>query len=413
MLLARIIGLDRLLSAQLARIMHAPEFQQLEAAWRGLEYLVSRIQSDGPVQIRVLSVTKKELLRDVQRAPEFDQSALFKKVYEDEYGTLGGEPFAVLIGDYYFDASPEDVELLEKISAVAAAAHAPFLAGAGRAMFNMDSFTQLAQPRSMAKIFEAGLYAKWNTFRTSDNSRYAALVLPRILLRSPYGAAMPVQPFEFDEFLDGRSHSSYLWGNPAYALAARFTEAFETYGWCAAVRGEEGGQVRGLPLHHIIGDEGEEIQCPTEALINDRREWELAHLGFVPLLHRKGTDRGVFRYLPACSKRAAALESFLAVSRVMHYLKSIVRDKVPQFASATECQEYLNNWLAGYLHAGAADDRARAKYPLAEAHIEVREIAGRPGSYTAVATVKPQFQFHPPLPELKEPAWLETITVNT
>ncbi|MGA2325858.1 MAG: type VI secretion system contractile sheath large subunit [Bryobacteraceae bacterium] len=411
MLSACIGCMDRALSIQLSKIMHHPEFQRLEAAWRGLEYLVSRTPASPLLKIRVLHANKDELRRDFQRAPEFDQSALFKKLYDEEYTIVGGEPFAVLAGDYYFSSGPEDVGLLESISTVAAAAHAPFIAGASPDMFNLEDFTELNRPRDIRKIFDTAFYAKWKWFRNSEDSKYTALVLPRMLLRPPYGeTAAEVEAFQYEESADGRKHAGYLWGNPAYALAACLANAFHSYGWCAAVRGEEGGGlVEGLPTHRFPNDDGDaEVQCPTEIAIGERRAEELVESGFIPLLHRKGTSMAVFLDAPSCHKpkvfdteaataaaaSSARLEYVMTASRFAHYLKAILRDKTGRFVSATECQQYLSDWIMGYVYPNAADAQTKALYPLADARVEVTDVAGRAGFYRAVIFLTPHFQLH-------------------
>ncbi|MGB9605219.1 MAG: type VI secretion system contractile sheath large subunit, partial [Bryobacteraceae bacterium] len=410
MINARIAQIDHLISIQLNEILHHPSFQQLEATWRGLKYLLDHTEVSPMLKIRVLNVSKRELLRDLQRAPEFDQSAIFKKVYEEEFGVFGGEPFGALIGDYYFGKHPEDIELLEKMSQVAAAAHAPFIAAAAPDLLGLDSFTNLGAPRDLAKIFESTEYAKWKSFRNSDDSRYVALCLPRVLMRLPYGRdTAPVEAFNYEEGVDGTDHSKYLWGNAAYALGARLTEAFATYGWCAAIRGVEGGGlVEGLPVHTFRTDEGDvALKCPTEIAISDRREKELADLGFVPLVHCKGTDYAAFFSVQSCNKPkvydkesatanarlSAQLPYILAVSRFAHYLKAIMRDKIGSFMSRADCERFLNQWIMNYV---TEDDQAspatKAQYPLREARVEVMEVPGKPGAYRAVAYLRPHFQ---------------------
>src|SRR5436190_13259683 len=284
MINARIAQIDHLLSIQLNEVLHHPEFQKLEASWRGLKYMLDQSETSDMLKIKVLNCSKKDLLRDLQRAPEFDQSALFKKVYEEEFGIFGGAPFGALMGDYEFDKTGEDIELLEKVAQVAAAAHAPFLSGTSSKMFSLDSFTQLDAPRDLAKIFNTTDYAKWKTFRESEDSRYVALAAPRMLLREPYGSqTVPIEAFQYEEQVTG-DHNKYLWGNAAWALGVRITNAFATYGWCATIRGvESGGLVEGLPVHSFKTDEGDvAMKCPTESPITDRREKELADQGFVP-----------------------------------------------------------------------------------------------------------------------------------
>ena len=343
MISARIAQIDHLVSLQLNEVLHAGAFQKLEGSWRGLKYLLDQSETSDKLKIKVLNVTKKELLRDLQRAPEFDQSAMFKKVYEEEYGIFGGAPFGALVGDYEFGKGPEDIELLEKVAQVASAAHAPFLTSAGPEMLNMDSFTAIDAPRDMAKIFDSSEYAKWKSFRQSEDSRYIGLCLPHVLMRLPYGkSGTQIDGFNYEEGVDGTDHDKYLWGNAAYALGARLTQAFAQYGWCAAIRGVEGGGlVEGLPTHNFTTDSGDiALKCPTEAPITDRREKELADLGFIPLVHCKGTDYAAFFSVQSGQKSkvydsesananarlSTQLPYILAISRFAHYLKSMMRD---------------------------------------------------------------------------------------
>lgn len=410
MINARIAQIDALISAQLNVVMHHPDFQRLEGSWRGLQYLLKNSETGEKLKIKVFNTSKKDLLKDLQKAPEFDQSALFKKVYEEEFGVFGGTPFGALLGDFEFGKSGQDIELLEKISQVAAAAHAPFLTGASADMFNMESFTQLDAPRDMAKVMDTTEFAKWKGFRASEDSRYVALALPRILIREPYGSAtVPVEAFNFEEGVDGTDHSRYCWANAAWALGARVTQAFATYGWCATIRGvESGGLVDGLPVHNFKTESGDiAMKCPTETPISDRREKELADLGFVPLVHCKGTDYAAFFSVQSAQKPkiydsdaatanariSAQLPYIFAVSRFAHYLKSIMRDKIGGFSSKDEIQSFLNSWIMNY--AVANDDvslAVKASHPLKEARVEVVEVAGKPGAYRAVAFLRPHFQ---------------------
>lgn len=410
MLNARIAEIDRLLSLQLSEIMHHPDLQRLEGTWRGLKYLLNQTETSTSLKIKVINVKKNELLKDLQKAPEFDQSALFKKVYEEEFGVFGGDPFGAIIGDYEFGRTGQDIELLEKISQVAAAAHAPFLTAASAEMFNLESFTQLDQPRDLAKIFDTTEYAKWKSFRDSEDSRYVALTAPRMLLREPYGkATVPVEAFDYEEGVDGADHSKYLWGNSAWALGARVTNSFAKYGWCATIRGvESGGLVEGLPVHNFRTDAGDIVmKCPTETQITDRREKELADLGFVPLVHCKGTPNAAFFSVQsgqkpkiydkdnatANSRMSAQLPYIFAVSRFAHYLKAMMRDKIGGFMSRVEAERFLNNWINNYTIANDdAGFELKAKHPLKEARVEVVEIPGKPGAYRAVAFLRPHFQ---------------------
>lgn len=407
---ARIADIDQLLTRQLNETMHAEEFQKLEGSWRGLNYLVTQSETSTTLKIRVINATKDELRRDLERAAEFDQSALFKKVYEEEYGTFGGAPFGALIGDYEFTRHSQDLALLEKVSNVAAAAHAPFISAASPELFNLDSFTDLGTPRDLAKGFESVDYAKWRSFRESEDSRYIALALPHVLMRLPYGPdTNPVENFKFKEDVDGTDHKKYLWGNAAYAIGSKLTEAFAKYGWCAAIRGVEGGGlVQGLPTHTFATDQGEvALKCPTEIAITDRREKELADLGFMPLVHCKGTDYAAFfsgqtaqkpkKYdsdaANANARLSAQLPYIMAVSRFAHYIKAMMRDKIGSYMSRAEAERFLNQWIANYV---TPDDTAspatKAQFPLREARIDVSEVPGKPGVYRAAAFLRPHFQ---------------------
>jgi type VI secretion system protein ImpC len=410
MINARIAQIDHLLSIQLNEILHHPSFQKLEGTWRGLRYLLDQSETSTMLKIRVMNCSKRELLRDLQRAPEFDQSATFKKIYEEEFGVFGGAPFGAIVGDFEFGRHPEDIELLEKMSQVAAGAHAPFLTAAAPDLMNLESFTNLDAPRDLAKIFDTTEYAKWKSFRQSEDSRYVGLCVPHVLMRLPYGRdTKQVDAFNYEEGVDGTDHSKYLWGNAAYALGARLTQSFASFGWCASIRGVEGGGlVEGLPAHTFKTDEGDvALKCPTEIAITDRREKELADLGFIPLVHCKGTDYAAFFSVQSAQKPkmydseaananarlSAQLPYLLAISRFAHYMKTIMRDKIGSFMSRSDCQRFLNQWIMQYV---TEDDNAapatKAQFPLREAKIEVAEVAGKPGVYRAVAFLRPHFQ---------------------
>jgi type VI secretion system protein ImpC len=410
MINARIAQIDHLLSIQLNEIMHHPEFQKLEGTWRGLRYMLNNTETSEMLKVKVLNVSKKELLRDLQRAPEFDQSVLFKKVYEEEFGVFGGAPFGALLGDYEFDKTGQDIELLEKVAQVAAAAHAPFLSAASPDMFNLESFTQIDNPRDLAKVFDTTEYAKWKAFRQSEDSRYVALTMPRMLLREPFGSAtVPIDAFQYEEHVDGTDHSKYLWGNAAWALGANVNKAFAAYGWCACIRGvESGGLVEGLPTHNFKTESGDvAMKCPTEAPITDRREKELADLGFAPLVHQKGTANACFFSVQSAQKPkaystdaatanarlSAQLPYLFAVSRFAHYLKAMMRDKIGGYMSRVEAERFLNTWIMNYV-VGNDDAPAsvKAKRPLKEARVDVVEVPGKPGAYRAVAFLRPHFQ---------------------
>ncbi len=407
---ARIAQIDKLISAQLNEVMHHEAFQKLEGSWRGLHHLVFESETGTMLKVKVMNVNKKDLLRDLERAPEFDQSALFKKVYEEEFGTFGGAPFGALIGDYEFSNHPQDMLLLEKISQVAASAHAPFISAAAPQLFGWDDFTKLAEVRDLAKIFEMVEYAKWRSFRESEDSRYVGLTLPHTLMRLPYGQdTVPTESFRFEEDVDGTDHKKYLWGNAAYSFGTRLTEAFAMHNWCVAIRGVEGGGlVSGLPTHTFRNDEGEvALKCPTEIAITDRREKEFSDLGFIPLVHCKNTDYAAFFGAQSANKAAkydtdaananarlsTQLQYIFAVARFAHYLKAMMRDKIGSFMSRDECEKFLNRWINNYV---TADDSAgqdtKAKYPLREARVDVVEVPGKPGVYKAVAFLRPHFQ---------------------
>ncbi len=406
----RIADIDELISKQLNQIMHHEDFQKLEASWRGLHFLVASSETSPMLKIKVLNSTKEDLRRDLERASEFDQSTMFKKIYEEEFGTFGGAPFGALIGDYEFGRAPQDVAMLEKISNVAAAAHAPFFSAANSTLFNLDTFTDIGVPRDLSKIFDTVEYAKYKSFRDSEDSRFVGLTLPHVLMRLPYGPdTVPVEAFNFKEDVDGKDHKKYLWGNAAYSVGTRLTDAFAKFGWCAAIRGVEGGGlVEGLPTHTFRTDEGEvALKCPTEVAITDRREKELSDLGFIPLVHCKGQDYAAFFGMQSCQKirkydtdaananarLSSQMQYIMATSRFAHYLKAMMRDKIGSFMSRSDCELFLNRWISNYvISSDAATQADKSKFPLREARVEVSEIAGKPGAYRAVAFMRPHFQ---------------------
>lgn len=408
----RIAQIDQMLSDQLNEIMHAEAFQKLEGSWRGLHHLVSNTETGTELKLRVLPVTKKELINDLEKAVEFDQSALFKKVYEQEFGTFGGHPYSMLVGDFEFGRHPQDLALLEKISNVAAAAHAPFIASASSRLFDMESYSELGNPRDLAKLFESSELIKWRSLRDSEDARYVTLTLPHVLMRLPYGPnTIPVDEFNFVEDVTGRDHSKYLWGSSAYAMGVRITEAFAKYKWTAAIRGVEGGGlVTGLPAHVFTTDEGDKaLKCPTEVIITDRREKELSDLGFLAVCHCKDTDYAAFfgsqtvnkpktydtPQANANARLSAQLPYMMAASRFAHYLKVMMRDKIGSFSSRQSIEDFLNRWISEYvLLQDDGGQELMARYPLREARVDVTEIPGRPGSYRAVAFLRPHFQLN-------------------
>lgn len=406
----KIALIDNQLTQQINLVMHDKLFQTLEATWRGLHFLVMNTETGATLKLRLFNVSKADLLKDLQKAVEFDQSALFKKVYEEEFGTYGGDPFSFLVGDYEFGRHPADIELLEKIAGVAASAHAPFISAAYSKLFDMEDFFSLSQPRDLTKVFESAELIKWRSFRESEDSRYVTLTLPKVLLRLPYGPETVVaEGFDFIEDVDGTDARKYLWGNPAYILGQRITNAFSKHGWLAAIRGVEGGGlVEGLPAHTFKTAAGDvKLTCPTQVSITDRREKELNDLGFMAILHCKGSDKAAFfggqttnqpkTYMSDAANANARISTMLPyvlnASRFAHYIKVIMRDKVGSFATKEGVSDYLNGWIANYvLVDDSAPQEMKASYPLRESRIDVVEVPGKPGSYRSVVFLRPHFQ---------------------
>lgn len=407
-----IAELDKKLSEQVNQIIHHPDFQKLEGAWRGLSYLVNNTQTSDTLKIRVLNVSKQDVAKCLKKykGTAWDQSPLFKKLYEDEYGTAGGEPYGCLIGDYYFNHSAPDLEILKGMAQIASASHMPFISAADPSIMNMDSWQELANPRDISKIFSTPEYAAWRSFRESEDSRYIALTMPRVLSRMPYGAKTnPVEEFNFEEDTGAGASDKYNWMNAAYAMGSNINRSFATYGWCANIRGvESGGAVEGLPTHTFPTDDGGvAMKCPTEVAITDRREAELSANGFLPLIHWKNTDYAVFlggqtvnkpkEYDSPDATANAALSARLpyifATSRFAHYLKCIVRDKIGSFKEREDMQRWLSDWIANYVTSDPnASEEIKAKYPLAEAKVEVDAVEGQPGYYSAKFFLRPHYQ---------------------
>lgn len=408
-----IAGIDEKLSQQVNEIIHHEEFHKLESAWRGLSYLVNNTETDEMLKIRFMSISKPELGRVLKRykGVGWDQSPIFKKIYEEEYGQFGGEPFGCLVGDYYFDHSPQDVELLGEMARIGAAAHCPFITGTAPSVMQMESWQELANPRDLTKIFQNTEYAAWRSLRESEDSRYLGLVMPRFLSRLPYGIRTnPVDSFDFEEETDGANHSNYSWANAAYAMATNINRSFKEYGWCTSIRGvESGGAVENLPCHTFPSDDGGvDMKCPTEIAISDRREAELAKNGFMPLIHRKNSDFAAFigaqslqkptEYHDADATANARLASRLpylfACCRFAHYLKCIVRDKIGSFRERDEMERWLNDWVMNYVDGDPANSsqETKARKPLAAAEVQVQEIEDNPGYYTAKFFLRPHYQ---------------------
>jgi type VI secretion system protein ImpC len=410
---AMIAELDKKLSDQVNLILHNPEFQQLEGAWRGLHYLVNNTETDEQLKIRVMNISKNDLGKTLKRykGTNWDQSPIFKKIYEAEYGQFGGEPFGCLVGDYYFDHSPPDVELLGEMSKNCAAAHSPFIAGTSPGLMQMESWQELANPRDLTKIFTTPEYAGWRSLRESDDARYIGLAMPRFLARIPYGAkTSPVEEFDFEEDTGAADHNRYTWANAAYAMATNITKSFKMYGWCSRIRGvESGGAVEGLPVHSFPTDDGGvDMKCPTEIAISDRREAELAKNGFMPLLHRKNSDFAAFIGAQSLQKPAeyddpdatananlaARLPYLFSCCRFAHYLKCIVRDKIGSFKERDDMQRWLQNWIMNYVDGDPAhsSESTKASKPLAAAEVVVEEVEGNPGYYTSKFFLRPHYQ---------------------
>jgi type VI secretion system protein ImpC len=410
---AIIAQLDKTLTDQVNLILHHEEFQKLEGAWRGLHYLVTNTETDEQLKIRVMNVSKKELGKTIKRfkGVAWDQSPIFKSIYESEYGVLGGEPYGCLVGDYYFDHSPGDVELLSGIARVSAAAHCPFIAGASPTVMQMGSWQELANPRDLTKLFGTPEYAAWKSLRSSDDSRYIGLAMPRFLARLPYGAKTdPVEQFDFEEDTGAADHTRYTWANSAYAMATNIMRSFKLYGWCSRIRGvESGGSVEGLPVHTFPTDDGGvDMKCPTEIAISDRREAELAKNGFMPLVHRKNTDVAAFIGAQSLQKPqeytdpdatananlAARLPYMFACCRFAHYLKCIVRDKIGAFKEREDVRKWLNNWIMNYVDGDPTNssETTKAQKPLAAAEIVVQDVEGNPGYYSAKFFLRPHYQ---------------------
>jgi type VI secretion system protein ImpC len=409
---AIVAEIDKKLSEQINLIMHHGDFQQVEGTWRGLSHLVNNTETDEMLKIRVMNISKKDLGKNLKKfkGTAWDQSPLFKKLYEDEYGTPGGEPYGCLIGDYTFDHTPQNVEILKGMSEIAAAAHAPFIAAADPGLLNMDTWQELGNPRDLTKILQTAEYAAWRSLRGSDDARYIGLTMPRFLSRLPYGAKTePVEEFDFEEDTEGADHSKYCWSNSAYAMGVNINRAFKLYGWCSRIRGaESGGMVEGLPTHTFPTDDGGvDMKCPTEIAITDRREAELAQNGLMPLSHWKNTDYAVFVGAQSLHKPAefddpdatananlgARLPYLFATCRFAHYLKCIVRDKIGSFAERDDMEKWLNKWITKYVTTDpSASEEVKSRYPLSAAQVVVEDIEGNPGYYSAKFFLRPHYQ---------------------
>ena len=408
---AMIAEIDKKLSEQINLIMHHEDFKALEGTWRGLHHLVNNTETDETLKIRVMNISKLDLKKTLKKfeGTAWDQSPLFKKLYEDEFGSPGGQPYGALMGDYHFDHSPEDVKLLGNMAQIASAMHAPFLTGAAPSVLGMESWQELSNPRDLTKIFQTPDYAAWRSLRDSEDAKYLGLAMPRFLSRIPYGAkTAPVEDFDFEEDTEGADHNKYVWSNAAFAMAVNVTRAFKLYGWCARIRGtESGGMVEGLPVHTFPTDDGGvDMKCPTEIAITDRREAEMAKNGFMPLSHYKNTDYAVFMGAQSLQKPAvyddpdatananlaARLPYLFATCRFAHYLKCMVRDKIGSFKEREDMEAWLNKWISQFCCDSKSAEEVKARFPLASAEVEIKEVAGNPGYYTSKFFMRPHYQ---------------------
>jgi type VI secretion system protein ImpC len=408
-----IAAIDRKLTEQITKILHHADFQKLEGSWRGLAYLVNNTETDESLKIRVMNISKKDLGKTVAKfkGTAWDQSPLFKKLYEDEFGTPGGQPYGAIIGDYYFDHTPPDVEIMAGMAQIAAACHAPFLAAGAPQMMGMDSWQELSNPRDLTKIFQSPDYAPWKSLRKSDDSRYLGLTMPRVLARNAYGPkTSPVDDFNFEEDTEGATHDKFTWMNAAYTMGVNITRSFKLYGWCAKIRGvESGGMVEGLPVFSFKSDDGGvAVKCPTEISITDRREAELAKNGLMPLSHWKNTDYAVFvgaqsMHQPdeyddpdatANANLGARFPYLFATCRFAHFLKVMVRDRIGSFSDANQMSLWLNKWISQYVDFDPANstESYKATHPLSGAEVVVEEVPGNPGYYTSKFFLKPHYQ---------------------
>jgi type VI secretion system protein ImpC len=410
---ALVAAIDKKLTEQINEILHCDAFQKVESAWRGLHYLVSNTESDEQLKVRVMNVSKTELYRTLRKykGSAWDQSPLFKKLYEQEYGQFGGHPYGAIVADYYFDNSGPDVDLLSQMAKICAASHAPFIAAAAPSVMLMESWGELANPRDIAKLFETPEHAGWRALRESEDSRYIGLTLPRFLARAPYGAkSNPVDSFDFEEDTADGDSSRYVWANSAYAMAANINRSFKHYGWCTRIRGiESGGAVDDLPVHIFPSDEGGMAStCPTEIAVSDRREAELSKAGFLPLVHMKNSGMAAFigaqslhkpaefddPVATANASLAARLPYLFACNRFAHYLKCIVRDKIGSFKSREDMQRWLSDWVIHYVDGSPehSSNETKSRRPLAEASVVVDEVEGNAGYYTAKFFLRPHYQ---------------------
>ncbi|MCB2078757.1 MAG: type VI secretion system contractile sheath large subunit [Novosphingobium sp.] len=405
-------AIDAKLTEQINKIIHHEEYQRLESAWRGLNYMVMNTSTGKDLKIRVMNIGKDEARKMFRqyRDAAWDQSPLFKKIYESEFGQLGGQPYGAFVCDYQFDHSAPDLEVMKGLCKIGAAAHAPIISASAPSLFGMDSWTELSNPRDIGKLFDTTEYAAWRTFRETSDSRYLSLAMPRFLGRPLYGAKTePVEEFDFEEDIEG-NHDNHCWLNASYAMGVRITEAFSTYGWTTRIRGvESGGTVENLPTAMFPTDDGGvDMKCPTEIAISDRREAELSKAGMMPLIHRKNTDHATFIGAQTVHKPAAyddpaatananlsaRLPYLFASCRFAHYLKCMVRDWVGSTREAPQLKKDLNAWILNYVDGSpeTSSEETKAKLPLKEAQIDIIPDEENPGYYKGKFLFVPHYQ---------------------
>jgi len=408
-----IAEIDKKLSLQVDAILHHPEFQKLESSWRSLNFLVDKTDFRENIRLELLNVSKEDLLEDFEDAPEITKSGLYKTVYTAEYGQFGGKPYGNIIADYEFGPGPQDIKLLQYVASVASMSHAPFIAAAGPEFFGLEDFNGLPNVKDLKSTFEGPQYIKWNSFRESEDSRYVSLTLPRFLLRLPYGPdTKPVKTFNYEEDVSA-SHEDYLWGNTAFAFATRITDSFAKYRWCTNIIGPlGGGAVEDLPVHQFESMGAIQTKIPTEVLVSDRREFELAEEGFISLAMRKGSDNACFFSANSVQKpksfgispegKEAQLNYKLGTempymfvaNRLAHYLKVIQRENIGSWKERTDLDRELNAWIRQYI---ADQDNpsaeTRSRRPLRQAQITVEDVEGEPGWYRVGLKVRPHFKY--------------------
>ena len=408
-----IAEIDKKLSLQLDAIMHNSEFQKLESAWRSLKYLVDKTDFRENIKLEILNVGKDDLLENFEDSPEIPKSGLYKTVYTAEYGQFGGQPYAAMIGNYEFGSGPQDIKLLQYVASVAAMAHAPFIAAVGPSMFGLDDFNGLPQLKDLKSIFEGPQYIKWQTFRQSEDARYVGLALPRFLLRLPFGPnTEPIKAFNYEEDVSA-SHDDYLWGNAAFTFASRLTDSFAKYRWCANIIGPKGGgTVEDLPLHQYEAMGAIQTKIPTEVLISERREYELAEEGFIGLTMRKGSDNAAFFSANSVQKPkffgiskegkeaelnyklGLQLPYMFVINRMAHYLKVIQRENIGTWKERADLEKELNTWITQYVvNMDNPAQEVRSRRPLRQAQVTVEDVEGEPGWYRVGLKVRPHFKY--------------------